>query len=142
MMHFAGFLLLVQLQQGGGLSYRVPSGWDQAPDAARGVVVLRPRGLGPSGECLIMIGQPQAFFGTAEQFHEVVVRHTSQAAPVVETSPTVTLGGFLVTRVQQRMSHNEMFTTVFTARWSDRGQVIAFIAHDSGQEQGYATAGG
>ena len=43
MMHFAGFLLLVQLQQGGGLSYRVPSGWDQAPEGAQGVVVLRPR---------------------------------------------------------------------------------------------------
>src|SRR5437762_5895445 len=140
MMHLAGFLLLLQLQLGGGLSYRVPSGWDQATDAARGVVVLRPRGLGPSGECLIMIGQPQAFSGTAEQFHGVVVRHTSQAAPVVETSPTVTLGGFLVTRVHQRMPHNEMFTTLFTARWSDRGQVIAFIASDSGLEQSYRNA--
>src|SRR5438552_5793703 len=140
MMHLAGFLLLLQLQLGGGLSYRVPSGWDQATDAARGVVVLRPRGLGPSGECLIMIGQPQAFSGTAEQFHGVVVRHTSQAAPVVDTSPTATLGGFLVTRVHQRTPHNEMFTTVFTARWSDRGQVIAFVASAADLEQSYRNA--
>jgi hypothetical protein len=137
MMHLAGFLLLVQLQQGGGLSYRVPSGWDQALDAARGVVVLRPRGLARSGECLIMIGQPQAFSGTAEQFHEVVVRHTSQAAPVVDISPTATLGGFLVTRVHQRMAHSEMFTTLFTARWSDRGQMIAFSASAADLEQRY-----
>ena len=140
MTHLAGFLLLVQLQQGGGLSYQPPSGWDHAPDAARGVVVLRPRGLAPSGECLIMIGQPQAFSGTAEQFHEVVVRHTSQAAPVVDTSPPATLGGFLVTRVHQRMPHNEMFTTVFTARWSDRGQVIIFSASGADVDQRYRSA--
>src|SRR6266550_108209 len=103
MMHLAGFLLLVQLQQGGGLSYRVPSGWDQATDAARGVVVLRPRGLGPSGECLIMIGQPQAFSGTAEQFLEVVVTHTIQSSPYVDTAATATNAGFLRTRFHQRM---------------------------------------
>lgn len=140
MMHLAGILLLMQLQQGGGLSYRVPSGWDQAPDPARGIVVLRPRGLERSCECLIMIRQPQAFSGTAEQFHEVVVRHTSQIATVVDTSRAATLGGFLVTRVHQRTPHNEMFTTLFTARWSDRGQVIIFIATAADLDQRYRNA--
>ena len=54
-------------QQGTGLSYQVPSGWDRATQPNTGLVSLTPRGLPFRRVVKVNIPPPEQFSGTAAQ---------------------------------------------------------------------------
>src|SRR6185503_14042347 len=124
-------LLLTLLYPAGaqvsGLTYQLPAGWIQMVDPASNLVTLAPRTL-PFGRLnAITVLRPEIFSGPAEAFHAQVVMRGSNAGRTLEAPQQRTLGAFLVTTVHQLMPNGmELWSTIYTARWSDRGQTFVY----------------
>ena len=141
MIYVAGLLLALQFpvaQQGDGLSYQVPAGWDKAADPNSGVVSLTPPGLPLLRVVKVNVPPPEQFSGTAAQYHDDVVRRAASAGRLAEPPRSGSVGSFLTTRLHQIAPNGiHLWTTLYTARWSDRGQVILFASNAADVEQRY-----
>ena len=122
------------------LAYEVPSGWIQR-DVPSGLTSLTPPGLPAGRLCGVSIFLPEPFSGTAEAYHgEIVKRATLNARPL-EPPRHNTAGEFLVSALHQITSAGSpLWVTVYTARWSDRGQAILFSANAEDLMRMYAPA--
>jgi hypothetical protein len=144
MIYAAGLLLALQLpavQQGSGLSFQVPNGWEQATDPSTGAVSLVPRNLPILRACKVTILPPQQYGGTAEQYHDVLVARGMRNGRLLEPARAGSSGRFRFTRLHQVTPNGEQaWTTIYSARWSDRGQVIVFVATAGDIERRYLPA--
>jgi hypothetical protein len=120
------------------LAYEVPSGWIQR-DAPSGLTSLTPPGLPPGRLCGVSIFLPDPFSGTAEAYHNEIVKRATLNARLLEPPRHNTAGEFLVSALHQMTPAGfPLWVTVYTARWSDRGQAILFSANAEDLMRTYA----
>ena len=112
------------------LSYDVPQGWSRTADPRNGTVALRPPGMVSGGVCVLTVFQSEPFTGSAAEFHRAVVRRAGTNARQLAVPQESSVGQFLVTTLHQMMPNGlELWHRVYTARWSDRGQVFVLSAN-------------
>ena len=133
------FALLFQVaQQGAGLSYKLPDGWTEARNPATGFVVLAPRRLPLLRVVRVDLFTPEPTFASAEAYHQEIIRRATTGARPIEQPRTSTSGSFLATRLHHYMPNGlQVWVTVYTARWADRGQALLFSANTADMEQRY-----
>ena len=112
------------------LAYDVPRGWTSTQDPQSGLVTLAPPGLQPPQVGVISVYRPEAFAGTAQDFHRLIVSRSTTNARVLESMPPATVGALQVTNIHQQMPDGVQFwTRIYTGRWADRGQAIILITN-------------
>jgi hypothetical protein len=125
--------------QAGSLAYEVPSGWIRTANPATGVTSLAPSDLPPGRVFVLTIFSPEPFAGPAEAFHDEIVRRATWNARPLEPPRRGTAGPFLVTAVRQLTAAGvQLWVTVYTARWSDRGQALVLAANAEDVARAYA----
>jgi len=106
---------------------------------ANGLISLIPNGL-PFGRVAgFTILSPEPFAGAPLAFHEMIVARGASAGRLLEPAQHGTTGGFLVTAIHQLMPNGmQIWVTIYTARWADRGQAMLFSvnAPDVGKKFG------
>ena len=112
------------------LAFDVPRGSDRHPGPAE-----RPRHVGatrpaPAQVGVISVYRPEAFAGTAQDFHRLIVQPLDHQRPRAGIHPPATVGALQVTNIHQQMPNGVQFwTRIYTGRWADRGQAIILITN-------------
>ena len=117
--------LVAQAAVNGSLPYEVPQGWSSSQDPRTGLVSLTPSGLRAPLLCVVTVFTPEAFAGPGQAFHDEIVRRATSQARVLESPQRANVGAFLVTIIHQQMPNGlQLWSRIYTARWTDRGQVF------------------
>ena len=112
------------------LAYDVPQGWTQTRNPNTGLISLSPPGLRSGRVVVLTVVNPEAFSGSATEFHTEVVRRAATNARQLEPPLHGTVGAFLVTALHQLMPAGiALWLRIYTARWADRGQTFILTAN-------------
>ena len=107
------------------LAYDVPPGWTRTDDPQTGLVSLTPPGIQAPRLSVITVFTPEVFSGSAQAFHDEIVRRAISNARVLESPQRGNVSAFLVTNIHQQMPNGlQLWSRIYTARWADRGQVF------------------
>ncbi len=129
------------IPQGNALTYQVPEGWNQMVDRNTGVITLMPGGLAFGRVAVVTVFSPEPYSGSAAAYHDEIMRRATANGRLLEALRTRTAGGFLATWVRQLMPNGiQLWVTIYTARWSDRGQALVFSANAADVESKYLPA--
>ena len=121
---------LLSQSANGSLSYDVPQGWSSSQDPRTGLISLTPPGINPPRLTVITVFTPETFSGTAQAYHDEIIRRATGNARVVEPPQRGTVGAFLVTLLHQQMPNGfQLWNRIYTTRWADRGQVFILAAN-------------
>ena len=111
------------------LSYQVPQGWNRSVNPNNGVATLSPSRLGLGRIVVLTVFGPDAFSGSALDYHNEIVRRAVTGARLLEQAQQGTIGGFLVTAVHEAMPHGVVWARIYTARWGNQGQTFMLSAN-------------
>jgi hypothetical protein len=76
---------------------------------------------------VLTVFTPEAFAGPALDFHNMIVGRVAASGRLIEPAQHGTTGGFFVTAMHQLMPNGiQIWNTIYTARWADRGQAMVF----------------
>ena len=127
---FAALALLqapIPATGGDSLTYEPPAGWSRHIDPQNHATYLSPVGLGFGRTCVIGVFGPQLYGGSADAYHDFVVKVARFGARTVEPPRRGTEGGFVTSTFKQKGLIGPVNTiAIYTARWGDRGQAIIF----------------
>jgi hypothetical protein len=118
------------IQQGGAqLPYQVPQGWSRSVNPSNGLVSLWPPRLGFGRLVVLTVFNPEAFSGSALDYHNEIVRRAASNARQLEPAQHGSVGGFMVTALHQVMPSGAVWARIYTARWGEQGQTFILSAN-------------
>jgi hypothetical protein len=128
---FTAALGLAQQPGPASLSFTPPTGWIRSDDPSRGLTALVPAGLPRGAVCLVTILPPQQFPGNADELHAAVMRLATSNGRLLDTPQRAALGRFQSSTFRQLTPQGVVLvTTIYTARWADRGQAVLFASNN------------
>ncbi len=111
------------------LPYDVPPGWTSTQDPRTNLVTLTAPGVQAPHFCVITIFTPEAVAGSAQDFHDLIVRRALSQAPALEPPQHGNVGAFLATNIHQQLPNGlHLWSRIYTGRWGDRGQAFILAA--------------
>jgi hypothetical protein len=120
-----------------GLTYTPPAGWIRQDDP-RGLATLMPTGLPRGVVCTVNIVPAQRFAGNAEELHVTLMRLATQNARLLDVPQRGIAGSFLTSTFRQVTPQGVvLLTTLYTARWEDRGQAVVFASNNPNAVRAY-----
>lgn len=111
------------------LAYQVPQGWNRSVNPSNGVVSLSPPRLATGHVVVLTVFGPDAFSGSALDYHNEIVRRATTGARLLEPAQHGAIGGFLVTALHQMMPQGVVWARVYTARWGNQGETFMLSAN-------------
>jgi len=111
------------------LPYDVPQGWMRTQDPRTNLVTLTAPGVQAPHFCVITVFTPEAFAGTGQEFHELIVGRALGQAPALQPPQQGSVGAFVVTSIHQQLQNGlHLWSRIYTGRWADRGQAFILAA--------------
>src|SRR5262245_53868433 len=121
------------------LPYDVPQGWMRTQDPRTNLVTLTAPGVQAPHFCVITVFTPEAFAGTGQEFHELIVGRALGQAPALQPPQQGSVGAFVVTSIHQQLQNGlPLWSRIYTGRWADRGQAFILAADSPDLENRFA----
>jgi len=134
-------LLLLASQAPSGLGYQPPAGWLRAANPQTGLVTFAPPDVPRNHACAVAIFPVEAVSGSAQDYHNEMVRRATLNSRLLELPQHAGNGAFLVTALHELAPNGApIWIMLYTARWGDRGQTVMFSADSPDLVKRYAPA--